>query len=289
MTAFLTVIGAFLILLGLVDMFHTLLHPRGRGHLSHGLLSGVWALSRRTKHRFGSAAGSAGMVAVTVVWVALQVLGWALVYLPHIPEGFSYGPGVDPSRYPEPAQAIYISAVTLATLGFGDVVATQAGIRLLAPLQALTGFALLTGALSWFTQAYPPLSRRRALALDIACIADADYADELATLDAPTAAAALWVLTSDVTKSVVDLVQHSESYYFLEVKSRTSLASQLPYLVALQEKAADSTSPDLRLAARRLQSGLDEMARELDNQFLGTGGSMQEVFRSYARDHGQSG
>ncbi len=289
MTVVLTILGAVLILTGLNDMFHSLLHPRGSGVISHAILRGIWRVSRSLGHRFGSGAGPAAMVAVTVLWVILQVVGWALIYLPHVPAGFSYGPGVDPARYPEAMQALYISAVTLSTLGFGDVVATQPAIRLLAPAQALTGFALLTAALSWFTQSFPPLSRRRALALDIACLADADYASALADLDTATISRELSTLSSDVDKCVVDLVQHSESYYFLETQPSTSLARQLPYLMELRDRSAEFSSPDVRVASRRLESALDELATELDNQFLGSGGPPEEVFHAYARDHKRTG
>ncbi len=285
----LTILGAVLILVGLNDMFHSLLHPRGRGAVSHAVLGGVWSLSRSLGHRFGSGAGPAAMVAVTVLWVVLQVVGWAMIYLPHVPAGFSYGPGVDPARYPEVMQALYFSAVTLSTLGFGDVVATQPMIRFLAPAQALTGFALLTGAFSWFTQAFPPLSRRRALALDIAGLADADYVSTLTDLDTTTISRDLSTLSADVDKCVVDLVQHSESYYFLEVQPSTSLARQLPYLMELRDRSAKCTTPDVRLAALRLGSALDGLATELNDQFLGSGGPPEEVFRAYARDHERTG
>ncbi|MFE7630824.1 potassium channel family protein [Kocuria sp. NPDC057446] len=86
------------------------------------------------------------MITVVVLWVLLQGVGWALVYLPHVPGGFTYSPGVDPADCPDPVEALYISFVTLATLGFGDVVATDPWIRLATPLEALTGFALLTAA-----------------------------------------------------------------------------------------------------------------------------------------------
>ena len=66
----------------------------------------------------------------------LQAVGWALVYLPHLPQGFSYS-GVDPANHPNLAEAIYVSLTTLSTVGFGDVVATSPWIRVAAPLQAL--------------------------------------------------------------------------------------------------------------------------------------------------------
>lgn len=41
-----SIIGAVLVLVGLWDMFHSLLHPRGKGALSHPIQKSVWALSR---------------------------------------------------------------------------------------------------------------------------------------------------------------------------------------------------------------------------------------------------
>ncbi|GGG65188.1 hypothetical protein GCM10011374_31240 [Kocuria dechangensis] len=128
------------------------------------------------------------MVAVVVLWVLLQGAGWALVYLPHVPGGFVHSSGVDPGEYPDAAEAFYVSLVTLATLGFGDAVPTDPGIRLASPLEALTGFALLTAALTWFTQIYPPLARRRSLALELKSLADVDYADGIGEEDPTTAA-----------------------------------------------------------------------------------------------------
>src|SRR5690606_25494602 len=159
--------------------FHTLLHPTGQGRLTGWVLSGAWRLSRVTGHRAGSAVGPAAMVAVILLWVALQVIGWAMVYLPHVPDGFAYGAGIDPADYPRVMEAVYVSAVTLTTVGYGDVVATDPWIRALSPLEALTGFALLTAGLTWFSQIYPPLSRRRALALELKGLADTGYADDL--------------------------------------------------------------------------------------------------------------
>ena len=40
-------------------------------------------------------------------------------------------------------------------------------LGLVTSLQGLTGFALLTASLTWFIQIYPPLSRRRALAMSL--------------------------------------------------------------------------------------------------------------------------
>ena len=145
MNTVITRVRILLIMVGLRDMFHQLLHPPSHSSLSCGVFSVVWRMSRVMKHRLGTAVGPGAMVLVIVLWVLLQVFGWALVYLPHVPEDFSYS-DADPTRYPDFADALYVSLVTLATLGFGDVVAVDPVLRLVTPLQGLTGFALLTPA-----------------------------------------------------------------------------------------------------------------------------------------------
>mgnify|MGYP006968083427 CR=1 FL=1 len=59
MDVLLTVLGIVVIVAGLMDMFHTLLHPSGQGRLSRLVLSTVWRGSKVTGHRAGSAVGPA--------------------------------------------------------------------------------------------------------------------------------------------------------------------------------------------------------------------------------------
>lgn len=287
MQVLLTVLGAVITVLGLRDMYHSLLHPSGKGALSHWVMSAVWTVSKRTGHRFGSAVGPGAMVAVVVLWVALQAVGWALVYLPHVPGGFVYSSGVDAARYDDVAESLYVSLVTLATLGFGDVVATDPWVRMAAPLEALTGFALLTSALTWFTQVYPPLSRRRALALELKGLADAGYAEAMAELDPVAAGRALETLASEIGKARVDFTQHSESYYFQEEDPDLSLARQLPYALVLRDAAA-SPAPQLRSSAAVLSRALDQLGAKLRENFVDAGEDLHAVFAAYATDHARA-
>lgn len=289
----LTLAGVLLIAAGLRDMFHSLLHPQRQGRLSRWVLSGVWKVSRATGHRLGSAAGPAGMVAVILMWVLLQTIGWAMVYLPHLPSGFSYS-GVDPERQVRLVEAVYVSLTTLSTVGFGDVVATDAWIRLAAPVQALTGFALLTAALTWFTQVYPPLSRRRSLALALHGMRRGGYAETLAEAG-PGALGVLDDLSARIEQSGIDFAQHTESYFFLESDPELALAGQLPYAVELRDSALSSArsgageeapeSPDgLAARAERLSVALDRLADVLAEDFV-SGEGPEEVFAAYAADH----
>ncbi|WP_231738407.1 potassium channel family protein [Kocuria rosea] len=283
----LTVTGIAIVMVGLWDIYHSLLHPSGTGAIGGRVQAGVWWISRRTGHRFGSAVGPGSMITVVLVWVLLQGIGWALVYLPHVPGGFTYSPGVDAADYPDFLEALYISLVTLATLGFGDVVATDPWIRLASPLEALAGFALLTAALTWFTQIYPPLSRRRSLALELKSLAEVGYADVLAEEDPVTATRVLDGLAAEVAKARIDFTQHGETYYFQEEDPDLSLARHLSYALELRDRAAACSAPRVRTSARRLGLALEQLGQKLREDFLGTGESPEEVFAAYAEDHGR--
>ena len=283
----LTLGGITAVVVGLWDMYHGLLHPSGTGPLSSRVQSGVWRISKLGGHRIGFAVGPAAMVAVVVLWVSLQAVGWALVYLPHIPSGFTYSSGIDPFDYPDFVEALYVSLVTLSTLGYGDVVATDGWIRLAAALEALTGFALLTAALTWFTQIYQPLSRRRALALELKSLADVAYAEGIGGEDPTAVARVLDGLTSDVMKSRIDFTQHSESYYFQEKEPQLSLARQVHYAIELRDRALQARTPAVRSSARRLGIALDQLAKKLREDFLHAGEGAEDIFAAYAEDHGR--
>jgi hypothetical protein len=284
----LTVLGVVVIAAGLHDMFHTLLHPSGKGHISHLVLSGMWKVSKATGHRLGSAVGPAAMTAVVLLWVILQGTGWALVYYPHLPGGFTYSAGINPAAYSTAAEALYVSFVTLGTLGFGDVVATDPLIRLASPAEALTGFALLTAALTWFTQIYPPLSRRRALALEIKGLADVGYAGKLQSIDPVTASRVLDALTAKIVTVRIDFTQYPEGFYFQEEDPDLSLARQLPYLLKLRDAALEHKEPDVQLSGEQLSQALVQLTNKLKKDFLGSGDDPGQIIAAYAADHGRT-
>lgn len=281
----LSILGALVILLGLIEVFHTLLHPSGRGRFSRLCVVTVWRTVRSLGNKGASLAGPLAMVSVIVFWASLQAIGWALLYYPHIPQGFSYAPGLDPARYSNAAEAFYVSTVTLTTLGFGDVVATDPLIRFLMPFEALTGFALLTAAVSWFMQIYPALGRRRALAIRLSLLQNADYVTRMEELDPSAVTNTLESLVADLVQIRVDLTQTSESYYFWEANKELSLPASLSYAVDLANQATRSPRPTLQTGGALLHDALDSLAAFLKDEFKHDGEMTQDVFRSYATDH----
>ncbi|MBE1514985.1 potassium channel family protein [Nesterenkonia halotolerans] len=288
METVLIIAGIAVILFGLWDMFHQLLHPRGQGPLSGLIFTGVWKIARASGHRLGFALGPATMVGIVMLWVLIQGVGWALIYYPHVPAGFLYSDGINPADYAQFAEALYISLVTLATLGFGDVVAIGPTLRLAAPIQGLTGFALLTGALTWFMQVYPPLLRRRSAALTLKALSDAGYVERLSELDSHAASGQLDLVAEQISQVCVDLDQHSETYYFQVDTPEVSFSHHLPYALELQRAGAESTSLEVRMTAAKLETMLGQLGDALSPGFV-SGEQLDEIFSAYAADHPRRG
>ncbi|MFI8521211.1 potassium channel family protein [Streptomyces sp. NPDC085481] len=280
--------GAFLVLFILRDLFHTLWHPTRHGGLSRLVMRSVWWLSAHLGERWRSAglAGPMGMVTVLAVWALTVAVGWGLIYWPHMPEDFSYATGLAPAQHAGPVDALYVSLVTLATLGLGDIAPASGWLRVLAPMEALVGFVLLSATVAWILGIYPALARRRALALRLSHVRRSRVTAE--ALDSDGGAALLDGLASALSTITVDFMQYAESYYFYDGDENTSLAGQLGHAVGLADQAAEARHPDVRLSASVLRTALEDLATVLDERFLRTEETPEHVFRAYAHDHGRS-
>ena len=162
-----------------------------------------------------SLAGPVAFVTVIATWAGLLVLGWALVFWPHMPGSFRFDAGIEAAGS-DFVHALNVSLVTLTTLGFGDITPTSDALRLILPLEALLGFGLLSASISWLVSIYPALSRRRSLAYEISLLRAAEAEGDL-SLDALTPDVAermLAELTSRLVAVERDLVHFPISYYF---------------------------------------------------------------------------
>ena len=65
------------------------------------------------------------------------------------PRGLPRGVGSRPRRAGGFLDALYVSFVTLVTLGYGDLAPASGWLRVVAPAEALLGFVILTGAITW--------------------------------------------------------------------------------------------------------------------------------------------
>ena len=280
-----TVAGVVLVLVALNDVFHTLLRPAATGRLSALIFRAVWALTRHPRP-MSSISGPLTILTTIAMWLILVTFGWALIYLPHVPDGFSYS-GIDPGDYHPFVEAITFSLVALTTLGLGDVIPADPLIRLLTPLEALTGFALLSAAVAWFMQLFPALSRRRAFAIDLTGLHEAGVTSGLGQLSDAHAASVVRTVSESLSALTADLVQNPEIFYFTEKDEGLSAPRALHYSLELRARALSSANADVRAEGRALSHVIDELARTLRGQYPHLSGeSADEVFGSAAQGHG---
>ncbi|CAN5117357.1 hypothetical protein BH24GEM2_BH24GEM2_19160 [soil metagenome] len=163
--------GVAILLFLLVEVFVTVLHHwSGSGILGRVTSRVVWQsalkITRGMPHprrrQLLGCVGPALIPLALLLWGVLAILGFALLYLPWMPEGFDSQVGI-----PRPStlgDALYYSGVTFFTLGYGEVIALNGGMRALSVIEAGSGFALVTLGISYFTSVYPAYSHQQVLA-----------------------------------------------------------------------------------------------------------------------------
>lgn len=283
-----TAVGLALVAIGMNDIFHTLFQPQGQGAVSGGTLRLVWSASKRfdSSGRVGKLTGPFAMVLVIGTWALLVILGWALVYWPHLAESFTSTSALQVGQGGGFVDALYLSLVSVTTLGFGDITPTSALMRIAVPVQAMMGFGLLTAAVSWVLQVYPALTRSRSLSRWIAALRDTGSPEEVLAVDGAATAALVIDLARRLVDVHVDLEQYAETYYYRSGSERSSLASTIGYARRLADAAARSPRPDVRMAGATLTHALEDMARALA-RFLPTDDrTTAEILDAYAADHG---
>ncbi|MFD5856856.1 potassium channel family protein [Streptomyces chartreusis] len=284
-----SLVGAGLVMVSLRDLFHTLWHPTRHGGLSRLVMTVLWRLARRirARRRVVGLVGPLAMVTVVGMWAGTVVIGWAVVYWPHMPEAFTVSPGSEAAQESALLDSLYLSLVTVATLGLGDIAPAEGWLRLVSPLEALVGFALLTATVSWVLEIYPALTRRRVLAIRLALLRDSDPAT--GQLDSTAGALLLDSLATEVVRIRIDFTQYAEAYYFHDGDDHSSLAAMVGFAAALAQRGQTARRPEVRLAGDLLAGALADLAAILDQRFLHTGGPPEDVFAAYATDHGRSG
>jgi voltage-gated potassium channel Kch len=279
-----TAAGLALIALAGRDIFDALFHPEGRGALARLLARAVWRVFRRARPgpRTLALAGPLALVVVIASWSLLLALGWALVYLPHMDDGFRGAPGTGF------VDALNFSLVTLTTLGFGDVVPASGWLRVVTPFEALVGFGLLSASISWLLLVYPVIARRRSLAYEVRLLrdAEAEEAGALAQLGEESLERLYQELTSRLVAVERDLVNFPITYYFADGDERFSLPAVAPDMLTLAEEGASQAHAGARLRARLLRQAVDDFAATTASGFHGSSGATtEELLQAYARDH----
>ncbi len=165
------VLGGALAVLVAWDVTITLLHPTARGPLSYGANRLIWVSTRAVslralKGRGLSYAGPLAVAANVLAWVLVLWIAFALVYLPFM-DTFSFDPNT-PFDGHGFVEAFYASGAILATVGFGDVVATGDLLRLATVVEAASGFGALSASIAYVLSVYPLTTELRSTGLQLA-------------------------------------------------------------------------------------------------------------------------
>lgn len=167
-------LGLALITVTLLDVFLTVLHVQVESPFSNSVHRGLWrfllAGSRPLSPGLRDevlAWGAPLMVGgIVAFWSTVYILGFALLYLPHIhdPAVFSVKEGASISPL---GDALYFSAVSFFTIGYGDVVGTHSLARLLGVFEGASGLLTISLGVTYLLSVYPLISRKSALAVSL--------------------------------------------------------------------------------------------------------------------------
>ncbi len=284
-----TLVGALLIVVGLRDIFQELFKPNSYGRLSHFIMRNTWHAFQKMatyNRRILVFAGPINLISIILSWVVLLAIGWALVIWPQMPAAFLLSSGMAPGKNGGFIDALYVSIVTLVTLGYGDITPTSDWLRIFLPLEALVGFILLTASITWVLSVYPVIDRRRSLAHTISLIRRLEGESGAFGKDNEDAQT-LESLASQVITIQGDLNRFPVTYYFYEENEHTALPAVMPELLHMAEQGACADQHALRRRAALLQHALEDFSDVLVNRgFVNASQeSVDAVLQAYARDH----
>ena len=215
---------------------------------------------------------------------------------PHFPDGFRFATELGPAAGQQGfVDALYMSLVTLGTIGYGDISPASDVLRLLVPLEALVGFALLTASVSWLLTVYPALSRRRSLAYEITLLREVTRRSRPRRVRARSRPARPSACSPSCCRgwSPSSATWSRSRSRTTSPRATTASASRavMPWLLGMAERglAADVPAPT-RLRAEMLCAAIDDFARTTAERFHGGAAApTAELLERYARDHLREG
>lgn len=282
-----TLLGIALIALALRDIFDVLFHPMGRGVLARRIVRWVSAAARSAQS-LTLLAGPLSYITVLATWTALLVLGWALIFLPQLPEGFRFASGLNPSEHSGFIDAVYLSLVNLTSLGYGDISPASTAMRILGPVETLFGLGLLTASISWLISIYNAISRRDSFAHEVHLTkqAEAQTGEKLAEADPELLERLLTSFTEQLIATRRDLIHFPITHYFRTEDEERALSGLLPFLYSLVAEASGRDQPHgVKVRAQMLRMAIDDFATTLRLRLQIPGDTTDATLEHYQADH----
>jgi hypothetical protein len=164
-------LGLGLIALAMLDVFLTVLHVQVESPISNRVHRQLWQLlfvvSRGLPDRSRVEVlgwGAPLMIGgILVFWSTLYVVGFALVYLPFMRDVSAFAVA-DARPGSDLGDALYFSATSFVTTGYGDIVPVHLLVRLLALLEGGLGLTTLSLSVTYLLSVYPLIARKMSLA-----------------------------------------------------------------------------------------------------------------------------
>jgi hypothetical protein len=287
-----TLLGIALIAIALRDIFDVLFHPLGRGIIARRVVLGISALARRLpggSGTIGLLAGPISYVAVVATWATLLAVGWALVFMPQLPDGFAFDPSLDPSQHSGFLDALYVSLANLTSLGYGDISPQSSLLRVLGPVETMFGLGLLTASISWLISIYNAISRRDSLAHEVHLAKEAEerLGEKLVDADPALLESMLASLAEQLIRVRRDVIHFPIVHYFRTEDEERALAGLLPFLDSLAGEAGGESRPhSLRVRAEILRMAIDDFAETLRVRLRMPGETTDDTLEHYQSEHG---
>lgn len=164
------VFGAFLVGVALYDVFQSVVVPRWTGRLlrlAPFILRFLWPrwrafgvrLKPQKREDFLATFAPLSVIISLAIWVVVLMLGYGLM-LHALREGIK----PVPQSFGE---ALYLAGTSLLTIGYGDIVATQALSRLICLLAGASGLAIVALVISLTFTLYDAFKRREVMVLTL--------------------------------------------------------------------------------------------------------------------------
>ncbi|MDQ2676512.1 MAG: potassium channel family protein [Actinomycetota bacterium] len=287
MDVVLTLAGILLIAITLRDIFATLFHPLGRGYVERWVVGAVSRVGRRWVHVWQAASiliGPLGYILVVATWAGMLTLGWALIFLPHLPDGFLFAQGLDPAENGRFVDALYVSLVNLTSLGYGDLAPEAWVLRILGPTETLFGLGLLTASISWLIAIYGVISRRDAFAHEVQLTQAAEerLGERLVDADPELLERLVASFTQQLVTVRRDLIHFPITQHFRVEDEERALSGLIPFLRRLVEESTEPDCPHaLQVRGQMLGMAIEDFADTLRVRLRMAGETTEETLEHY--------
>lgn len=171
MHVFAGIAGFAILVIILQDAFETVILPRrvtrkfrlARAFYRTSWLTWRWISehllqSRKRRSAFLGFYGPLSLIVLLAIWAVGMTLGFALVQYAFGSNMESHASNIHPGFWMD----LYFSGTTFTTLGLGDVVPTTSFARVLATIEAATGFGFLAIVIGYLPVVYQAFSEREA-------------------------------------------------------------------------------------------------------------------------------